>query len=306
MWTPDHSREYLLAQEQASSALEALQAVRHRLRGAGATCVSCEKKIRATLVVPVCHSSAALRQPDRYQNQLTSDLRAVKEVLDGARQIHRTRRPAPYRVGLAGFGKEGLTLGLDTEGSTASPECVTLAQSEKAVACIETTDGKRPQFLKPSVEGAQRLAIHHSKHDVAVLRTLGIDHLPRVDDTMLQAYLLGLPQGLKVLAYRECGFEMSDYSDLVDPLDEALVRRTLQEQVNIWMHLHGGAAQCAETKAERRAKLLHTKKTKKMVASILKRELARMGPVLPPLRVVKGVARMLAKGVDDETVATDD
>lgn len=251
-------------------------------------------KPRTAIVVPVCHSSAALRQPDRYQVQLTSDLRAVKEVIEGTRSVHVTRRPVPYRVGLAGFGKAGLTLGLDTEGAPSAPECVTLAQSERAVACVETVDGKRPQFLKPSIEHAKRLAIHHSKGDIAVLRTLGIDHLPRVDDTMLQAYLLGLPQGLKVLTYRECGFEMSDYSDLVDPLDEQLVRKTLTDRHDIWMQMHARSVRWAEKKAERRAKLLQVRKTKKMVASILKRRLAHT-PQLPPLRVIKGVARMLAK-----------
>ena len=36
-------------------------------------------------------------------------------------------------------------------------------------------------------------------------------------DTMVMAYLLGLPQGLKELAYRLCGMRMSTYSEMVRP-----------------------------------------------------------------------------------------
>ena len=40
-------------------------------------------------------------------------------------------------------------------------------------------------------------------------------HLPKFIDTMVMAYLLGLPQGLKQLAWRLCGMEMHDYDEYV-------------------------------------------------------------------------------------------
>ena len=43
-------------------------------------------------------------------------------------------------------------------------------------------------------------------------------YLPdNTDDTMLMAYLLGLPQGLKELSWRLCGMQMSSYSETISP-----------------------------------------------------------------------------------------
>lgn len=184
---------------------------------------------RTATIVPVVHASAALRQPNRYQHQLTDDLRAVRRCLDGTQPPHRTVRPAPHRISLATFSKEGLSLGLDTEGTVAAPECVTLTANGRRVACVDVHDGKRPKFLKPAIEHAKRLYIHNAPHDWQILHTLGIRDLPRVDCTMLMAYLLELPQSLKVLAYRELGYVMSEYEDLVAPLDAQVVRATVRE-----------------------------------------------------------------------------
>jgi uracil-DNA glycosylase family 4 len=187
---------------------------------------------RTALVLPMVHSSAALRQPDRYANALADDARMLRRVLDAddpRTLLHRPHRPAVYQVGLAGFGRSGQILGLDTEGSVADPECVTLALNQKEAACCETLDGVRPKFLKPAIESAAVVAIHHAKYDWAVLATLGIDLAhTRVDDSMIMAHLLSLPQGLKTLAYRVLGYTMSDYEDLVIPLDDARVTGVLE------------------------------------------------------------------------------
>jgi uracil-DNA glycosylase family 4 len=69
-----------------------------------------------------------------------------------------------------------------------------------------------------------RIVLHNSLFDVPVLERMGItlpgpDGLwPLVHDTLLDAYHTGwMPQGLKVLAYRELGVEMTDYEDTVNP-----------------------------------------------------------------------------------------
>lgn len=46
-------------------------------------------------------------------------------------------------------------------------------------------------------------------------------HIPTYVDTMVAAYLLGLPQGLKELAFRLCGMEMHSYSEYVQSGAEA-------------------------------------------------------------------------------------
>lgn len=245
---------------------------------------------RCATVVPIVHAAAALRSPDRYQNQLSDDLRAVKRVLDGAQAIHVAQRPSPYRVGLAGFGKEGFVLGVDTEGSQAAPECVTLAHNTKECCLVEVYEGHK-QFLAPSLSHAKAWAIHYALHDVPILKSLGA-RVPVVHDTMLEAYLLGLPQSLKVLAYRELGYEMSEYSDLVDPLDEQLVKTTLLVKAEQWTNAHIALEQKA-VRIEVKKAQGKRRVTKKAIAARYKKLLRTSDA--PPLRVVKGVQRMIAR-----------
>lgn len=185
-------------------------------------------------VVPCCHAAAALRQPDRYANQLADDFAAVARVLAGEQGHHQSTRLRVFPSGLAGFGREGQTLGVDTEGTAQRPEAVTLAgdPATRLTHCSEVWERPPSKYLGAALRHSRRLYIHHLKHDWQVLATLGIDLASchgQVDDTMLMAYVLGLPQGLKNLAYRLCGIEMTDYDDLIRPLDESLVRAHLQE-----------------------------------------------------------------------------
>lgn len=193
---------------------------------------------RTVPVVPCVHASAALREPDRYQNQFTDDLRAVRRTLHAVESngripipYHRTSVPRPYQCGLAGFGRDGQTIGLDTEGFLAREiECVAIARGMKDACVIETHGGRAPsRFLSGAIHAASTVAIHHAKHDVKALHQLDIHPRWRtIHDTMMQAYLLGLPQSLKVLAYRLFGFEMAEYEDLVTPIDDAHVRTVLK------------------------------------------------------------------------------
>lgn len=191
---------------------------------------------RTTLVLPIVHPSAALRQPDRYQNLLAADCVAVRRVwtlLAGGRDpIHRTThlRNRVYRIGLAEFGREGRTLGLDTEGTVATPECVAIAHEPRHACVVEVDErGSISKFLRPAIQHASRIFIHAALGDSRLLERLGIDlTLTTVDDTMIMAALLGLPQGLKTLAYREFGFQMQAYEDLVGPIDTTLVQEVLQ------------------------------------------------------------------------------
>lgn len=207
---------------------------------------------------------------------------------------HRVRRPQPYRAGLASFATPGLTLGLDTEGTRHTPECVTVAQSEKCVALVEVVGHSVTPFLGEDIARARALVIHHSKHDIAVLATLGIEELPRVDDTMLEAYLLGLPQGLKVLAWRLLGYEMSDYSDLVDPMDAVRVQETLSAAIEHWQHRHKGMLAVATAVLKRDGARRGLRVTKKAIKELYDIGVKRT-KTCPPMKVVKAAARMASK-----------
>lgn len=258
---------------------------------------------RSTLIVPFAHVGSALRAPDRYQNQLTRDLEAVRDTLDGTKKPHTVGRPFVYRVGLAAFGKPGQVLGVDTEGSLTAMECVTAARGGtkgSEVACIETFKSGSP-FLHASLAHAKSIAMHYSIHDRKVLENYDprFATLAPVHDTMVEAYLLDLPQSLKVLAWREKGYEMSEYLDLVNPLDAALVKSTLQRKVGIWKEEYAALVRRAEKCALNVTP--HGKRvTKKLIAKKLKSLVVQHALTLPPMRTIKALERMITRTEDTQ------
>lgn len=200
---------------------------------------------RAAVVIPCVHSSAALRQPTLYQNAFTRDLRMVDRVLHGAGHVHLRVRPSTYQTGLASIlaAAGDCTLGLDTEGSIDPPwqsECLTVSATPGEASCIEVWQNKSSidaavAHVQVAIDAADNVAIHHAKHDMKVVARLGL-RIPwsKVDDTFVMAKLLDIPAALKTLMDREFGWEMSDYDDLVQPLDAALVRSTLEAAYEKW------------------------------------------------------------------------
>jgi uracil-DNA glycosylase family 4 len=254
-----------------------------------------------TTLVPIVHPMMAIMSPDRYQNALTTGLHAVRDVLMGQRTHHTAVRPFVYRVGLANFGKPNMLLASDTEGSADAPECVTVAYGNKGnVACIEThEDRKAVPFLGASLHHAKAVVFHNAPHDVHVLeRGLQIDNLPPVHDTQIMAYLLDLPQSLKVLAYRELGYLMDDYSDLVDPIDEARVREHLTRALAVW---ESGIA-----KLQYRAVRIETVRAKVKKANAARFKQLHAASDIPPNRVISGLRRMLATDAGDAGESDDE
>lgn len=79
--------------------------------------------------------------------------------------------------------------------------------------------------------GNTPLIAHSALHDYLVLRRMGYD--PRiVDDTLIMAYHLGLPMGLKELAVRELGVVMTPYMDIIRNVFEAKLREFFTVIVN--------------------------------------------------------------------------
>lgn len=79
------------------------------------------------------------------------------------------------------------------------------------------------------------IGFHNYLFDVGVLEKMGVvvpagdNGLSRFTDTMQLAYVLGnMPQGLKALAYRECGMVMQDFEDLVLPYSKKKLLRYLE------------------------------------------------------------------------------
>lgn len=124
---------------------------------------------------------------------------------------------------------------IDTEGSVEEPWSVQftcdpgegfliLASDRAAVDAL----AEWIHYRKPTV------VLHNSLHDIPVLRAMGINIAGTIDDqgfidTMVMAYhLCDEPQGLKSLAYRHAGMKMRDYSQVVQPAQNALSRDYLE------------------------------------------------------------------------------
>ena len=67
-----------------------------------------------------------------------------------------------------------------------------------------------------AIPASSTVYVHNYLYDRQFIR------IPNFIDTMVAAYLLGLPQGLKQLSYRLCGMEMHSYEEYVYGGDEGL------------------------------------------------------------------------------------
>jgi len=121
-----------------------------------------------------------------------------------------------------------------------------LSEPRYALDTEQTSDGKMwsiqvslkageayfiPRELLPEVGRDGRIALPE-KSEVIVhsyLHEAQYINIPNFIDSMLAAYLLGLPQGLKALASRLCGMHMISYPEMVRPYRRAKTVRYLQE-----------------------------------------------------------------------------
>jgi uracil-DNA glycosylase family 4 len=182
------------------------------------------------LVMPIVHSSAALRQPERYQKPFTEDCEAVADVY---RHLIQDRRVlSEHRAVLPSIVIRSPTaahLGCDTEGTIARPECVTFSDGVTHDLIRAGKDTERHVLRARYL--SRTLIFHNAPHDYQVLaRILSWADILALDfdDTMLMAYLLGEHvQGLKPNAFRH-GLALQDYGDLLGPIDESHVRLTLE------------------------------------------------------------------------------
>lgn len=71
-----------------------------------------------------------------------------------------------------------------------------------------------PWELMPLKRVGGKVVVHYYLHDAQFV------DMPDFTDTMVMAYLLGLPQGLKTLARDLCGMKMMEYEEVVGPYKE--------------------------------------------------------------------------------------
>ncbi len=96
------------------------------------------------------------------------------------------------------------------------PWCISLSTSPGTGVVVMADNERLIEIVNRKLEDVRTLTlIHNVMYDKVILDQIGI-RPSNFRDTMVMAYLTqSLPQGLKDLAYRLCGMEMSSYEEMV-------------------------------------------------------------------------------------------
>jgi len=171
-----------------------------------------------TLIFPTYHPAAGLYTTPQLR-MVFDDFRVLKEILNGADPLSFVPTdlyPNPDYIEVTST-EHALALlsqpefSLDTE-TVPGPDGGSKLWSVQ-VSMEPGTAWFIPAHLIPDPQTAipdtSLVTVHNYLYDAQFIR------IPRFIDTMVAAYLLGLPQGLKELAFRLCGMEMYSYDDYV-------------------------------------------------------------------------------------------
>ena len=192
------------------------------------------------IIIPTYHPAAGLHDPDKML-LFNIDMKIAGEVIRG--------KIAPYppidefagkeNYGLISainnqcydaFDWDSKLISVDTEWARGNPWCLSFSQLRgEAQVIMANMAGPLSTFADFVSQPDVTTVIHNAIYDLPVLAQMGI-YPANVADTTIMAYLLQTePQGLKLLAYRHCGMEMKDYSEMVGGATE----RFAEEYVNI-------------------------------------------------------------------------
>lgn len=190
------------------------------------------KRAGGAVVLPIYHPAAGFYDPD-IKALCAWDYEQVAETLKkilSRRTVEYRRDEHKYTAKyLDVTGKEMAALmtnprpsvfGFDTEGTPRDPWSLQIALREGGGVSLRRS---QPDFdlgiaaLQSAVDKGTIVAIHNAMYDIEMARVMGLElRDSTLWDTMYAAYLLRLePQGLKALAYRWCGMEMSSYEETV-------------------------------------------------------------------------------------------
>lgn len=178
---------------------------------------SSRSSINGSILVPSYHPAAGLHNTSLIRD-ITADFSNLGKLVRGECQPQDLMRvdeyPHPEYITAPDVVTDAPLMALDTEivdGKLWSVQ----------VSSIPGTGITLPGDWRP--QGGKRYIVHNWLFDSEWV------NLPDFEDTMVMAYLLGLPQGLKELAFRLCGMEMKSYQDMVKPYRKEKVMEWLSE-----------------------------------------------------------------------------
>lgn len=211
---------------------------------------------REYTVIPILHPAAGLHD-SRMMDQILGDFQAVRRLIRGevllpvdhfaGEERYEVWEPRQHdrhaNVPLGGV------MGIDTEltagaGHPKSRPWMMQFSTEYGVGYAVMADRADQiedfrKLLRAHLRAGGLVVFHNAMFDVPVCASMGIDFPLRSDgapcwiDTMVMAYHRNTDQRLKVLAYRLCGMEMTEYADLVNPYSERDAVLYLEEAVNL-------------------------------------------------------------------------
>jgi DNA polymerase I-like protein with 3'-5' exonuclease and polymerase domains len=110
----------------------------------------------------------------------------------------------------------GRLIAIDTEWARGKPFCLSFSVAPGEAFVVRSGQTHVLQALNRVVSCPDTTTIiQNALYDLPVLAQMGV-FPAKVADTMVMAYLLqNEPQGLKALAFRHCGMQMRDYTEMV-------------------------------------------------------------------------------------------
>ncbi len=178
----------------------------------------------SSIILPVYHPAAGLHQ-SRLMRFVQEDFEILGQIAKGVdpnQFIPIDQHPNPNYV--------EVTNERDARDILAQPryaldtETITGSDSKPKLWSIQVSNSVGSGWFIPyelyargrlDIPSTSRVIVHNYLYDAQFLT------IPNPIDTMVAAYLLQLPMGLKDLAYRLCGMEMKDYTEYTKPYRRA-------------------------------------------------------------------------------------
>lgn len=189
-------------------------------------------------IFPVYHPALGMHDTGKIR-LIRDDFKALGEFLNGNENWPEDKLKGRERYRVAGREeiqklRRAKTFALDTE-SDGGLWSYQFSLDPGEGSLVKASDREGMRELQAAIDRVESVEIHNSPYDVGELLKAGII-VPwdKVRDTMIFAYRLGLPQGLKALAFRLCSMEMQEFEDLVAPYGRKEAIRWLEE-VLLWL-----------------------------------------------------------------------
>lgn len=183
-------------------------------------------------LIAAYHPAAGLRKP-RWMVDFYHDMIAVKQAIEG--KLSPTQpHPRKWVFGLnRRITFDSRIMGADTEGNGKIAFCASASTRPWDATVVRAGDANGLATLKLQIEGCSKVVAHYWQGvDIGNFESLNIKvRDDQLADTFVQAHCLqNEPLGLKDLARRHFGEDLTDYSDFVKPWHRKAIIETLKHK----------------------------------------------------------------------------